>query len=679
MKFAQILLALILLSSFILLTSDVQAITVLGKGVTLGDWLGTDEDYHTQTTRYTKTDFEDIKALGCDFVRITVNFNTSGMSPEYAISPIQLKCLDNAVMWAQEVGLKVVIANAGGAISEATVTAVAERVAGNWKFVAGHFSSMGDDLILYEIFTSPGNLITAESWNTAANTIIAALRAVDAKHTIIVGPVEWYSIDQLANLEKFADANVLYAFEMNDPVIFTRQNTTYHEVVYNTVEVPFPYSAAKMPAMAAGDPASEAAAEAAYNNYPTQGTVEWVKGRVDAAAQAAAAKGMTLWCATMGVTTGTQWDWGKSLAFDVPAADRSAWFEAVRTEMEAKGIGWSLTNFRGNYGVFEEYSGGTSNWMMFSNFKYDINAAVTTALGLIKPPSSVYTPVPLTEGFVIFDEEVNPLARVGFWLGDGEPNFFVTDSPVSGKYCMAILYPGQYNAVDFFFPLYLNMSDLAANGYVLDFFIRCDDPTGHIEPRFEMTNEYEEDRPWRMNYHVDNTVVPFDGDWQRFTMPLTDMQDQGAWDPDDRTWYGGAGLIDWVRVQRLQFVSETAVQPETEIYIDRVRIVDPLTLVKEQGGTLPGEFALAANYPNPFNPSTTILYTLPTKSTVTLAVYNVRGELIKTIVSGVQAAGDYSVQWDGINPQGVAAPSGLYFYRLMSDKQELTRRMLLIR
>jgi endoglucanase len=684
MKFAQILLALILLSSFVFMTTDVQAITTLGKGVTLGDWLSPDEDYYIQTTRYTKTDFENIKALGCDFVRITVNFNTSGMSPDGVISPIQKKCLDDAVMWAQEAGLKVIIANVGGAISDATAVATAERVAGNWKDIAGHFASTGDDVVVYEIFASPGNLISAEAWNTAANTIIAALRQADAKHTMIVGPVNWYSSDQLANLEKFADTNVLYAFEMNDPVLFTRQGHTYREVVYNTVEVPFPYSAGKMPAMAAGDPASEAAAQAAYDNYATEGTVDWVKGHVDAVAQAAADKGMPLWCSSIGVNTGAQW-YNGALGYDVPPADRAAWYEAARTEMETKGIGWTLTNYIGNYGVFDNYDGGTANWMMFSNYPYDVNATVATSLGLIAPTPSLYVPTPLTEGIVIFDEEINPIARLGFWLGDGEPNFFVTDYPVSGKYCMAILYPGQYNAVDFFFPLYQDMEAMMEDGYVLDFFIRCDDPTGHIQARFEKTNEFEEDRPWRMNYDIRDGVstdagpVSFDGDWQRVTIPLASMDNQGAWDPDDQMWYNGPGDVNWGTVQRFQFVSETAPQPDTEIYIDRVRIVDPVTLVKEKGGTVPGEFALSANYPNPFNPSTTIQYTLATNGNVKLAVYNVRGELVKTLASGVQPAGDYSVQWNGTNQQGIAVTSGLYFYRLTSDKQELTRSMLLVR
>ncbi|MDZ7316322.1 MAG: cellulase family glycosylhydrolase [candidate division KSB1 bacterium] len=678
MNVGRALLFLLAFSAGLMVFADAQAVTTLGRGVTLGDWLAPTEWYHIQTTRYTKAEFENIKALGFDHVRILVNFNTSGITPEGTISPIQIQCLEKAVQWAEEVGLKVVITNSGDEISDATADAVAARVAANWKDLAGRFAGKAADLVLYEIFSAPADLITAEAWNAAAKTIIAAIRQVDTQHTIVVGPVMWYSIDQLANLEKFADDNILYAVEMWEPVLFTRQNTTFHKLRYYTINVPFPYDPAKMPPMASED--GSTAAGTAYQNYPTQGTVDWVKARIDQAADIAAAKGMPLWCAAMGAITGQQWDWGRSLAFDVPAEHRAAWFEAVRTEMEAKGIGWSLASYRGNYGFFDNYDGGTGNWMMFSNYPYDVNKKVAAALGLNVPDAGIYVPSPLKEGVVFYDDEFNPMIRVGWWLGDGEPNFFVTDSPVSGKYCMGIYYPSQYNAVDMFFPLYQDMAELADKGYVLDFFIRCDNDQGHIQARFEMTNEFEEDRPWRMNYHIDNSVVPFDGEWQRFTMALTDLQDMGAWDPDNRTWYGGpGGQIDWGRVQRFQFVSETRAQPDVEIYIDRVRVVDPATLIREQGGVVPGEFALHANYPNPFNPSTTISYTLAETGQTTLAVYNVRGEKVAELVNAMQTAGDYAVQWNGRDMNGKEVPSGIYFYRLKSNNQERTRRMVLMR
>lgn len=86
------------------------------------------------------------------------------------------------------------------------------------------------------------------------------------------------------------------------------------------------------------------------------------------------------------------------------------------------------------------------------------------------------------------------------------------------------------------------------------------------------------------------------------------------------------------------------------------------------------EFALSQNYPNPFNPSTTIEYSVPTSGDVELAVFNLAGQKVATLVSGNVNAGSHSVAWNGA---GVA--SGVYFYRLQAADQIMTRKMLLLK
>jgi len=97
-------------------------------------------------------------------------------------------------------------------------------------------------------------------------------------------------------------------------------------------------------------------------------------------------------------------------------------------------------------------------------------------------------------------------------------------------------------------------------------------------------------------------------------------------------------------------------------------------------GQLPLTRQLAANRPNPFNPSTLIEYTLPERGDVTLRVYDVVGRLVRELVREIdQAPGRHTVAWDGFDDAGLPAPSGLYFYRLESDRFDDTRRMLLVR
>ncbi len=79
-------------------------------------------------------------------------------------------------------------------------------------------------------------------------------------------------------------------------------------------------------------------------------------------------------------------------------------------------------------------------------------------------------------------------------------------------------------------------------------------------------------------------------------------------------------------------------------------------------------FTLSQNYPNPFNPSTTIAYQLAQASTVSLKVYSITGQEVVTLVSSNQAAGEYTVQWNGTDVHGQTVSSGIYIYRIQAGK-----------
>lgn len=93
---------------------------------------------------------------------------------------------------------------------------------------------------------------------------------------------------------------------------------------------------------------------------------------------------------------------------------------------------------------------------------------------------------------------------------------------------------------------------------------------------------------------------------------------------------------------------------------------------------LPKKFALHQNYPNPFNPSTTISFDLPRDMDVTLKIYNVLGEEVRTLTTDFYQAGTHQVVWDGKDNFGNALSSGLYLYRLKSDVLHATKKMYLV-
>ncbi len=113
--------------------------------------------------------------------------------------------------------------------------------------------------------------------------------------------------------------------------------------------------------------------------------------------------------------------------------------------------------------------------------------------------------------------------------------------------------------------------------------------------------------------------------------------------------------------------------------VDNLVIQGTATSIETSSGPV-SAFDLAQNYPNPFNPETTIKYSLPAVSDVSITVYNIRGQLVRTLVSGKsQLAGTYEVVWDGKSSSGQSVASGTYFYRLKTKDYTATKRMLLIK
>ncbi len=104
----------------------------------------------------------------------------------------------------------------------------------------------------------------------------------------------------------------------------------------------------------------------------------------------------------------------------------------------------------------------------------------------------------------------------------------------------------------------------------------------------------------------------------------------------------------------------------------------PATAVTEKIATQPKTSQLKANYPNPFNPSTTIPFTVDKVDHVTISVYNAIGQHIETLVNDVRAAGDYQVTWNGTHANGEKAASGIYFIRMTTGNSTFVQKALLV-
>ncbi|MCH8928116.1 MAG: carboxypeptidase regulatory-like domain-containing protein [Candidatus Marinimicrobia bacterium] len=104
-----------------------------------------------------------------------------------------------------------------------------------------------------------------------------------------------------------------------------------------------------------------------------------------------------------------------------------------------------------------------------------------------------------------------------------------------------------------------------------------------------------------------------------------------------------------------------------------------ITGVDGFSGAIPKVFALDQNYPNPFNPTTRINYQLPVSGNVVVEVYNLKGEIVTTLVDGLMQAGFHSVEWNGLTSTGNQISSGVYLYRIQAGDFNKVRKMIMLK
>ncbi len=192
---------------------------------------------------------------------------------------------------------------------------------------------------------------------------------------------------------------------------------------------------------------------------------------------------------------------------------------------------------------------------------------------------------------------------------------------------------------------------------------------------------------WEDRVNITNTV----GDDDLFPA-IARYNEQGAFSElPGFTTAGGDGVNDFVLTYQNDDVAGTFLNGEetsanwdmllvAPVDFDEIEVTGIGDGGADQGGGIPKAFALGQNYPNPFNPSTSISYQLAERSEVTLKIHNVRGQLVRKLVSGVQDAGTHTVQWNGKDASGQTVSSGIYLYVLETGQNfRSTRKMVLLK
>jgi len=338
------------------------------------------------------------------------------------------------------------------------------------------------------------------------------------------------------------------------------------------------------------------------------------------------------------------------------------WYQIVRNYLEANGISWTIWDYHGGFGVFEEKSSGL--------FDHDLNVNLLKALGFYVPPQTDFELKPDSTGFGLYSDFIEKgIAAAGY--SSGSIDYYYEEAK-DGSYAISWINPAQYNSVGFRFLPVKDLSYLEANNYYVGFWVKSDNPFAKFDIRFVDTKENETDHPWRMSYTLDNSENVLDGNWNYVQIPLSSFTETGSW---DNAWFEPQGLFDWKAVQLFEIVDEHGVLFSTELMFDEITIFDPnSTDIDEDQITF--NYKLHQNFPNPFNPQTTIIFEIPEREEVELRIYDILGKEVALLADDIFDSGNYKIEFSA---SSAGLSSGVYFYTLTSNGFTDSKKMLLLK
>ena len=642
----KLLITKLLLFYFVVLSAQVP----FSRGVNLTNWFQAGSVRQIQFTKYTREDFVRIKSLGCDVIRLPINLHymTNG-SPDYTIDPLFFEFLDQAVDWVEELKISLLLDNHSfdpNVNTEPSVEGILLKV---WTQMATRYKSRSN-YIYYEILNEPHGITTA-AWCQIQQKVIDAIRAIDTKHTIVVGPSGYNSYNELKNMPVYSDNNLIYTFHFYDPFMFTHQGATWTSYMQDITGVPFPYDATRMPSTPAS--AKGTWVESSLDNYKNDGTVAAVKQLVDIAVNFKTSRNVNVFCGEFGVYIPNS-----------PHADRVYWYDVVRKYLEEKGIPWTSWDYQSGFGLFEK---GSSEM-----FDYGLDVDILKSLGFNVPPQSTFSITPETKPFDIYTDYIATSVLESGSTGNGTIDYYSANSEAD-KYAIYWTGSAQYTGPGFDFKPDKDLSLLVANNYEMDFWVKGDTPGTKFQIRFLDTKTTQSgDHPWRICYDIDQTKVFWDGTWHQLKIPLKSFSETGAW--DNNTWYNAQGKFDWKAVCRFEIISEFGALGTAKIWFDEIKVDgNPITSVIENQYI--DKIKIKA-YPNPFSEETIIEYTLNEAGNVIVCIFDLNGRKLTTLFNGWNSEGNHQIRWSP-NQQSISNPaSGVYLCKIISSGKEKVVKLI---
>ncbi|MCL2210654.1 MAG: glycoside hydrolase family 5 protein [Treponema sp.] len=340
------------------LPEDTASGTPFSKGVNFTKWFESRNFTDIDFSKYNEKDFEDVKSLGADVVRLPVAFHNF-LNSEKMIEPALLNYLDTVVEWARKHQIFLILDNHSFHPVNATDDNIDKILIPVWEQLAKHFKESGSYLI-YEILNEP-HIIADERWNEIQGAAIEAIRKIDRDRLIIIGGTNYNSIDKMLKVPVYPDSKLIYTFHFYDPHIFTHQGATWNKPSLAPLSnLPFPVK---------DDftcPVHETFkgtwVEESLKYYRTDSKLEKLRGSLDKVCAFAKDNNVPVYCGEFGV-----------FMIQSPAQDRVFWYKFFCDELAKRNIPWTCWDYFGGFGIFKTMQRG--------GFPSDLNMEIVKAMG----------------------------------------------------------------------------------------------------------------------------------------------------------------------------------------------------------------------------------------------------------------------------------------------------------
>lgn len=324
----------------------------LRRGINTSAWFAQQGHYPAaQTNSFINAqDIELMARMGFDHARLAIDPVPleTGMGPYPGADADFLPRLDRAVDMLLHNGLAVIIdIQPSDDYKQQLRTSddAVERFTMLWRKLAAHYATRDTDRVFFEILNEP-ELTDSYRWAGIQQRVAAAIRQAAPRNTIIATGANYSGIPELVTLEPLADGNVIYNFHFYEPHEFTHQGATWGLAWWSyTHSIPYPPQNAAMRALLPEVP--DAADRYQLENYwLDQWNGNRIRMLIDEAAAWARDKNVPLLCDEFGVYR----------QYTDPVS-RANWIRDVRTALEADGIGWTMWEYRGGFGVVTKQDG----------------------------------------------------------------------------------------------------------------------------------------------------------------------------------------------------------------------------------------------------------------------------------------------------------------------------------